>query len=83
MALTKKSAIGVMGGVVAAGFLASNPNFSLDDVLNINHTLESWTSNQGFQDSGKLYVLEWAATAACIAGVMYNALTGKLYDRKK
>jgi hypothetical protein len=83
MALTKTSAIGVITGLTSLMMTASNPNFNKEDLRRPYQIIQKHDSHSGYDKSGKMYVLAAGAAGAAGGLLVYNALTGNLYARRR
>ncbi|MBI4450866.1 hypothetical protein HY642_02740 [Candidatus Woesearchaeota archaeon] len=73
MALTHKSAVGVLTGIAGLVMTVSNPNFEAKDIVEPTAVLR-----KAENESGMWYAAGYAAMMGAAVGLSYNALTGKL-----
>ncbi len=78
MALTQRSALGALVGLAALVSTCGNPNFETRDIANPPFVAQKFTHGRGYDGSGKVYVISYALAAGALAGLAYNAMTGKL-----
>ncbi len=77
MALTNRTAAGALIGLAGLAATCTNPNYRAEDMTNPMAVVRQFQSDRGFNDSGLLYLAGYTAAAAGLAGVAYNAMTGK------
>jgi hypothetical protein len=82
MALTRRTAIGVLVGLAALVSTAANPNFELKDLPEPYRVVRKFDYHSEYQHSGKVLVGSYAAFAGSLFALGYNALTGNFIRRQ-
>ena len=82
MPLTRQSAAATVGGIVALIATAANPNFEPSDLnpARVTEVVKKADHNTEFMHSGAVYVLTYTVAAACLFGLGYYTVRGRLRE---
>jgi hypothetical protein len=83
MALTRRSATGLITGLMGLGIMASNPNYNKDDIRRPYQIIQKLDKEPGFEKSGITYGLGAATAGGAGVYLTYNLLTGNLVARRR
>lgn len=83
MALTRQSAAAVVAGTLGLGAMLTNPNCEKRDIAEPQCIVRKLDYHLDYKNSGLVYVLGATVLTAALAGLGYNALTGRLIQRRE
>lgn len=82
MALTNKTAIGVITGLVGLILNFTSPNFEFKDFKEPTNVIKKMKYNDNYWGGGLVYGLSYAMIVGSVIGLGYNALTGNFIKKK-
>lgn len=78
--VTHRSKVGIILAFAGLFMIIVNPNFATEDFSNPAYIRDKVSSDQGFQNSGQVYLFSIAIGLAGLLGVFINLLRGRLRE---